>query len=105
MPNSCSGPSIAVMSILHNNSDKETPAEKVTRITQEEIAGVPCNFNWPEMFRCEREHLRTCLPSGIGKRIEHFGSTAVPGLIGKPIIDILVEATSLGETKVKNDVL
>jgi GrpB-like predicted nucleotidyltransferase (UPF0157 family) len=33
------------------------------------------------------------------KRIEHFGSTAVPGLSAKPIVDILVEVTNLDETK------
>jgi len=32
-------------------------------------------------------------------RIEHFGSTAVPGLAAKPIVDMLVEVWSLEETK------
>ena len=35
----------------------------------------------------------------IIKRIEHFGSTAIPNLSAKPIVDILVEVTSLEETK------
>jgi GrpB-like predicted nucleotidyltransferase (UPF0157 family) len=39
------------------------------------------------------------LPGEIINRIEHFGSTAVPGLAAKPIVDILVEVTSLEETK------
>ncbi|MBE0523038.1 MAG: GrpB family protein [Methanosarcinales archaeon] len=43
--------------------------------------------------------LRRKLPHDLIKRIEHFGSTAVPGLSAKPIIDILVEVTSLEETK------
>ena len=47
------------------------------------------------MFRQEAEHLRACLPSLLIRRIEHFGSTAVPGLAAKPVIDMLVEATSL----------
>ncbi len=37
--------------------------------------------------------------TGIIRRIEHFGSTAVPGLPAKPIVDILVEVTDLDETK------
>ena len=41
----------------------------------------------------------SCLPSDLVKIIEHFGSTAVPGLSAKPIVDILVEVTSLGDTK------
>ena len=42
---------------------------------------------WPELF-CE---LRDGLPAGLRVRarsIEHVGSTAVPGLAAKPIIDI-----------------
>ena len=41
----------------------------------------------------------SCLPPDLVNRIEHFGSTAVPGLSAKPIVDMLVEVTSLDETK------
>ncbi len=44
-------------------------------------------------------HLQDCLPPELIRRIEHFGSTAIPNLPAKPIIDILVEVTSLEETK------
>ena len=40
-----------------------------------------------------------CLPHELIQRIEHFGSTAVPNLSAKPIVDILVEVASLEETK------
>ncbi len=43
-------------------------------------------------------NMLSCLPRSLITRIEHFGSTAVPGLIAKPIIDILVEVSSLDET-------
>ncbi len=59
----------------------------------------PDDPRWPEMFEQERDHLLSCLPHDVVKRIEHFGSTAVPGLLSKPIVDILVEVTSLEETK------
>jgi GrpB-like predicted nucleotidyltransferase (UPF0157 family) len=39
------------------------------------------------------------LPPALVTRIEHFGSTAVPGLAAKPIIDILVEVASLEATR------
>ena len=39
------------------------------------------------------------LPESLIRRIEHFGSTAIPGLAAKPIIDILVEVSSLAETQ------
>ena len=50
-------------------------------------------------FEQEREHLLSCLPSDLVRRIEHFGSTAVPGLAAKPIVDMLVEVADLEETK------
>jgi GrpB-like predicted nucleotidyltransferase (UPF0157 family) len=77
----------------------ETLEEKIARIIKEEVAIVPYDPRWPELFEKERRHLRACLPADLMKRIEHFGSTAVPGLPAKPIIDILVEVSSLDETK------
>ena len=53
------------------------------------------------MFRREKQHLLDCLPADLIRRIEHFGSTAIPGLAAKPIIDMLVEVTSLEETKLR----
>lgn len=50
---------------------------------------------WPELFRAERDLiLRTC-DDGVFVRIEHVGSTAVPGLAAKPIIDIMPGVRSL----------
>jgi GrpB-like predicted nucleotidyltransferase (UPF0157 family) len=45
---------------------------------------------WPERFEAERERIATALGAGA-LTIEHIGSTAVPGLAAKPIVDILVE--------------
>ncbi len=77
----------------------ETTEEKVRRLMAEEVEVVPYDPAWPEMFRLEAAHLRACLPQDLVGRIEHFGSTAVPGLAAKPIIDMLVEVASLEETK------
>lgn len=60
---------------------------------------APYDPAWERMFLEERDHLRSCLPEGLVRRIEHVGSTAVPGLSAKPVIDILVEVSSLDETK------
>ncbi|VVB63382.1 GrpB protein [uncultured archaeon] len=43
------------------------------------------------------KHPQTCLPRQLIELIEHFGSTAVPDLAAKPIIDVLVEVASLEE--------
>ncbi len=48
---------------------------------------------WPEYFRVSAGLLRGLLGPHVG-RIEHFGSTSVPGLAAKPIIDMLVEVPS-----------
>jgi GrpB-like predicted nucleotidyltransferase (UPF0157 family) len=50
---------------------------------------VDYDAGWPEVFRREAERIRAIL----GERalqIEHVGSTSVPGLAAKPIIDILL---------------
>ncbi len=72
-----------------------TLEERVQQAVREEIAIVPYDVRWPDLFRIEAAHLRACLPAGLIGRIEHFGSTAVPGLVAKPIIDMLVEVRSL----------
>ncbi len=44
---------------------------------------------WPELFEREASRIRQALgPRAL--RIEHAGSTSVPGLVAKPIIDILL---------------
>ncbi len=77
----------------------ETLEQRIARVVQEEVAVVPYDAAWPEIFRREKEHLLSCLPADLIRRIEHFGSTAVPGLSAKPIVDMLVEVASLEETK------
>src|SRR5262245_14869338 len=77
----------------------ETLEQRIRRVIQEQVAIVPYDARWPELFRREKEHLLSCSPSGIIQRIEHFGSTAVPGLAAKPIVDMLVEVSDLGATR------
>lgn len=85
---------------MHNFARMDAKIEKrIQELVKEEISIVPYNPNWPRMFEDEADFLRAKLPKNLVKRIEHFGSTAVPGLSAKPIIDILVETTSLEETK------
>jgi len=46
---------------------------------------------WPEIFAAERDRIRAAL-GDRALAIEHVGSTAVPGLPAKPIVDVLVVA-------------
>jgi GrpB-like predicted nucleotidyltransferase (UPF0157 family) len=73
----------------------ETLEQRIRRAVQEDVAIVPYDPVWPELFRREKEHLLSCLPAELVRCVEHFGSTAVPGLAAKPVIDMLVEVTDL----------
>lgn len=54
----------------------------------------PYSRDWPAAFA--REHdLLVRLFEPLAARVEHIGSTAVPGLSAKPVIDILLGAGSL----------
>jgi len=59
----------------------------------EQVSGTICVVDydpqWPEIFRRESERIRGALRSRA-LRIEHMGSTSVPGLAAKPVIDILL---------------
>ena len=46
--------------------------------------------NWPELYRQERELIENNIAPNLFSRIEHFGSTSVPGLSSKDTIDILM---------------
>jgi GrpB-like predicted nucleotidyltransferase (UPF0157 family) len=52
----------------------------------------PC---WPALFAEEAALLRADLDPDVVVGLEHFGSTAIPGLAAKPIIDILVAVRSV----------
>lgn len=51
---------------------------------------VAYDDRWPEMFREEAAKIREAV-GGAVRDIHHIGSTAVPGMAAKPILDILVE--------------
>jgi GrpB-like predicted nucleotidyltransferase (UPF0157 family) len=44
---------------------------------------------WPGLFRREADRIRDVLGDRV-LQIEHVGSTAVPGLAAKPVIDVLL---------------
>lgn len=57
--------------------------------------------NWHDLFAAEHELLAQEL-AAIAAHIHHIGSTAVPGLAAKPIIDILIEVHSLADLDGRN---
>ena len=65
----------------------------------DDIVIVDYHPQWPEQFVAEAARLRAVLGDNLVVTIEHFGSTAVPGLSAKPIIDLLVAVRSLPEAR------
>jgi GrpB-like predicted nucleotidyltransferase (UPF0157 family) len=58
-------------------------------VEKREIRIVPYHPDWPKRFEQHAGMLAGAL-RGSAMRIEHIGSTSVPGLAAKPIVDILV---------------
>ena len=55
------------------------------------------NPSWLNWYNEEAEYLKSILPSKT--EFHHIGSTAVNDIMAKPIIDILIVTTSIGEMK------
>jgi GrpB-like predicted nucleotidyltransferase (UPF0157 family) len=56
---------------------------------------VPYDPAWPSKFEEERAVLEGLLARWVVADIEHVGSTAVPGLSAKPVVDIMAPVESL----------
>ncbi len=79
-------------------------AESLYEAIHEEVALQPYDTSWPARFAAERERLLTLFPDSF-TAIEHIGSTAVPGLMAKPIIDMLAGVESMGIARSLSGVL
>ncbi|MBI5960368.1 MAG: GrpB family protein [Chloroflexi bacterium] len=64
----------------------------------DEVILVEHDPAWAQQF----EQIAACLRKSLGPlalRIEHYGSTAIPGIPAKPLIDVLVEIPSFDEAR------
>ncbi len=66
----------------------------------DEVVIAACDPSWPEIFAGEAQAIRQALDDVL-VGVEHVGSTAIPGLAAKPVIDIAVSVTSLAEAEAK----
>lgn len=55
----------------------------------------PYDARWPESFAEQSARLQACLSTWLSAPIEHIGSTAIPGMAAKPIIDMLALISSI----------
>jgi GrpB-like predicted nucleotidyltransferase (UPF0157 family) len=60
---------------------------------------VPYNPEWPGLFERERRRLEDVLAPWLSGGIHHIGSTAVPGLAAKAIIDMIAGIRDLEEAR------
>jgi len=64
----------------------------------ESVIVIPYDPNWPVRFERESALLKVIF-SETETIVEHVGSTAVPGLGAKPVIDIMVGVSELSEVE------
>ena len=62
---------------------------------QAPVKVVAYDSSWPGKFRAEERYLSQVLSEWLVADIEHIGSTAVPGLAAKPVIDVMVPVEGL----------
>ena len=60
----------------------------------EPVLVVAYDDRWASLFALERSGVDAAVGSHV-EAIEHVGSTAVPGLYAKPVIDVMVAARDL----------
>jgi GrpB-like predicted nucleotidyltransferase (UPF0157 family) len=66
----------------------------MTTMSEPHLEIVPYDPSWPGAFAAEADRLRAAL-GGIALRIDHHGSTSVPGLAAKPILDVQISVTQV----------
>lgn len=69
--------------------------DSLSSVANDRIAVVPYEPEWPRRFETERTVLEGVLAPWLEGGIHHVGSTAVPGLASKPIIDMIAGVRDL----------
>jgi GrpB-like predicted nucleotidyltransferase (UPF0157 family)/RimJ/RimL family protein N-acetyltransferase len=68
-------------------------------LEKDHVELVPYNPEWSTLAQKEMAKLKTIFPANKIIDIQHIGSTAIPGLSAKPIIDIQIGVSSLEDMK------
>lgn len=61
-----------------------------------QVKVVPHDLRWRDAFDTEAGHVAAALGENI-VAVHHIGSTAIPGIYAKPVIDLLVEVKDIIE--------
>lgn len=73
--------------------------DRQAKIIDEPVQVVPYDSAWPGGFDAEKALLERTIGRWVTGGIHHVGSTAVPGLAAKPVIDILAGVEGLPASK------
>lgn len=73
--------------------------KRIKALMKEQIEVVPYDPSWPGRYLELEKEVKRLVPRRLIQRIAHIGSTAVPGLPAKPIIDVQVEVSDLEEVR------
>jgi GrpB-like predicted nucleotidyltransferase (UPF0157 family) len=69
--------------------------KRIKELMKEPIAIVPYDPQWAVRYADLETQLKRMIPRMLAQRITHIGSTAVPGLRSKPVVDVQVEVSDL----------
>jgi GrpB-like predicted nucleotidyltransferase (UPF0157 family) len=62
-----------------------------------EVQVVPYNHDWPAQFEAEAALLARVLARWVVTPVQHIGSTSIPGIAAKPVLDMMVGVRDLRE--------
>lgn len=74
-------------------------------MAEQRVEIVDYDSRWPDRFEEQRQPVEELLAPWLAGPVEHIGSTAVPGLRAKPVIDMLAPVGSLPEAQAALPVL
>ena len=74
-------------------------------MSQAPVEIVEYDPSWPTLFTKEKKLLQSVAGEWLHGTIEHVGSTSVPGLVAKPVIDIMFGVESLDHSRPAIDVV
>jgi GrpB-like predicted nucleotidyltransferase (UPF0157 family) len=66
-------------------------------VRRDPIVILAYEASWPAAFKAEQARVQPVLAAWLTRSIEHIGSTAVPGLAAKPIIDMVAVVRDIDE--------
>lgn len=76
------------------NGDERDARQSTLGLPRHDVRLVTHDPRWPALYELAAVELRACLGERI-RDIEHIGSTAIPGLEAKPILDLMVAVSGL----------